>query len=203
MNAREPNLHVLTLDHTSINEIAALLGRGMADNPIHARVYKEDDQHRARCHTRLLQTLLAASPSLAIEGVQQGQALIGVAASAPPAHCQPVLSARMRLLGTAAVFGPSTAARLLVWNRTWARHDLREPHVHLGPVSVARHLRGRGIGGLLLMRHTARLDSVGAVGYLETDRPEAVGFYRRFGYTVVDEVAVLGVPTWLMRRPSA
>ncbi|MFE5670465.1 GNAT family N-acetyltransferase [Agromyces sp. NPDC056523] len=83
------------------------------------------------------------------------------------------------------------------------RHDPSEPHVHLGPVSVDRGLRRQGIGGLLLIRHVAHLDTVGAVGYLETDRPEAVDFYRRFGYAVVGEAKVLGVPCWFMRRPSA
>lgn len=57
------------------------------------------------------------------------------------------------------------------------------------------------MGSLLMLRHIGRLDAMGAVGYLETDRPEAVGFYRTFGYVVVDEAEVLGVPCWFMSRP--
>lgn len=203
MSLHEPNLNVIALDRTAVDDIAALLGRGMADNPVHLAVYRGDDQHRAHCHERITRTLLSASPSLEIEGVEQGGELVGVAAAAPPGRCQPRLVARARLLATAVRLGLPTAARLLEWSRAWAQHDPSEPHVHLGPVSVDRHLRGRGIGSLLLLRHVSRLDSVGAIGYLETDRPEALSFYGRFGYAVVGGREILGVQTWFMRRPAA
>ncbi|MFD5215361.1 GNAT family N-acetyltransferase [Microbacterium sp. NPDC058345] len=203
MSIHEPNLNVVRLDRTAANDVAALLGRGMADNPVHAAVYRGDERHRARCHARITRTLLATSAALDIEGVEQAGELIGVAAAAAPGRCQPGASARMRLLATASALGAPTLSRLLEWNGIWARHDPTEPHVHLGPVSVDRHLRGRGIGSLLLLRHVGRLDAVGAVGYLETDRPEAVDFYSRFGYAIVGEEDVLGVPTWFMRRPAA
>lgn len=74
--------------------------------------------------------------------------------------------------------------------------------MHLGPVAVDRHLRGRGIGTLMLTRHVNRLDAEGAEGYLETDRPGAVGFYERFGYAVTGEVDVVGTRCWFMRRPA-
>ncbi|HWS50689.1 MAG TPA: GNAT family N-acetyltransferase [Microbacterium sp.] len=202
MAAREPNLHVETLDSTSLDDITELLGRGMADNPVHLAVYGGDEAHRAQSHRRLTRALLTVKP-LTIEGVRQGGSLVGVAAWAPPGGCGPTASARMRLVGAAASLGPRTALRLLAWDREWGRHDPEEPHIHLGPVSVERRLRGRGIGSLLLLRHAARLDAVGAVGYLETDRREAVGFYQRFGYAVVGDSEVLGVPTWYMRRPPA
>ena len=51
---------------------------------------------------------------------------------------------------------------------TWAKHDPEEPHWHLGPVAVDAHL--------------------------ETDRPENVSFYERFGFEIVGEQEVLGVP---------
>jgi ribosomal protein S18 acetylase RimI-like enzyme len=36
--------------------------------------------------------------------------------------------------------------------------------------------------------------------YLETDKPENVRFYERFGFEVVGEEEVLGVPNWFMLR---
>jgi GNAT superfamily N-acetyltransferase len=64
-------------------------------------------------------------------------------------------------------------------------------------------LRGQGLGTLLLREHVSRLDAVGVDGYLETDRPEAVPFYQRFGYAVTHRIEVLGVPCWFMRRRSS
>ncbi|MDP3950071.1 GNAT family N-acetyltransferase, partial [Microbacterium sp.] len=178
MNRREPYLHLRPLDHTDIAEVAALLGRGMADNPIHVAVYGGDEAKRARRHELLMRAFLSRSSSMRIDGVEQSGSLVGVAAAVPPGHCQPRARTRLRLASRAATFGPRAAARLLTWNRAWAAQDISEPHEHLGPVAVDRHLRGRGIGNLLMIHHTSHLDSVGLAGYLETDRPEAVGFYR-------------------------
>lgn len=202
MASSRPYLHVHTISGADLDRAAELLGRGMADNPVHLAAYGDDEALSARRHGLLMRTLLRHSPSMQIEGVDRGDELAAVAASAPPGACQPASTALLHLLGRAATFGPGTAARLLSWKTAWGRHDPSVPHVHLGPVSVDRHLRGQGLGSLLMLRHIGRLDATGAIGYLETDRPEAVGFYRRFGYVVVDEAEVLGVPCWFMRRPA-
>ncbi|MCB7137460.1 GNAT family N-acetyltransferase [Cellulosimicrobium marinum] len=192
--------HVRRLGRADLSAAASLAGLGMADNPLHRVVYPGGEDGAARAHARVVRTLLAVSPALHVDGAELGRTLVGFAAAAPVGRCRPTGAARVRLLGTASTLGPRTTARLLAWTKAWAAHDLAEEHVHLGPVSVARGLRGRGIGGLLLARHTRRLDALGAVGYLETDRPEAVGFYRRHGYDVVRTAEVLGVPCWFMRR---
>jgi hypothetical protein len=47
------------------------------------------------------------------------------------------------------------------------------------------------------------LDRTGNAGYLETDRPENVAFYQRFGFVVTGTATVLGVETYFMRRAGA
>jgi hypothetical protein len=39
-------------------------------------------------------------------------------------------------------------------------------------------------------------------GYLETDRPENVGFYRKFGFDVTGTASIEGVLTYFMRSPK-
>jgi hypothetical protein len=46
------------------------------------------------------------------------------------------------------------------------------------------------------------MDAYGAVAYLETDRQANVHFYEKFGFVVVAEANVLGVPNWFMSRPG-
>jgi hypothetical protein len=46
------------------------------------------------------------------------------------------------------------------------------------------------------------LDRTATSGYLETDRPENVAFYQRFGFEVKEEIPILGTPNFLMRRPA-
>jgi ribosomal protein S18 acetylase RimI-like enzyme len=88
------------------------------------------------------------------------------------------------------------------WISKWSARDPDEPHVHLGPLAVDAHLQGQGIGSLIMEEHARRLDAAGQTGYLETDKQENVGFYERFGFVVVGEEPVLGVPNWFMRRQS-
>ena len=51
-------------------------------------------------------------------------------------------------------------------------------------------------------RNCQQLDQTGRPGYLETDRPENVAFYRRFGFETTQQTSILGVPNFFMRRPT-
>jgi hypothetical protein len=42
------------------------------------------------------------------------------------------------------------------------------------------------------------MDDCGMLLYLETDKSENVPFYQKFGFTVVAEADVLGVPNWFI-----
>ena len=46
------------------------------------------------------------------------------------------------------------------------------------------------------------LDDRGATGYLETDKPENVRFYAKFGFQTVAESEVLERPNWFMSRAA-
>jgi ribosomal protein S18 acetylase RimI-like enzyme len=86
------------------------------------------------------------------------------------------------------------------WLGTWSKHDLDERHWHLGPIAVDAPLQGRGIGSNLMRAFCARMDASGEVAYLETDKEINVRFYERFGFEVVGEQEVIGVPNWFMLR---
>jgi GNAT superfamily N-acetyltransferase len=96
--------------------------------------------------------------------------------------------------------GLRNSLRVLEWVGDWSRHDSRISHWHLGPVAVERHLQGRGIGSALLREFCRRIDQHISAGYLETDKPENVPFYKRFRFEVIDEHPVLGVRNWFMLR---
>jgi predicted N-acetyltransferase YhbS len=82
----------------------------------------------------------------------------------------------------------------------WKRHDPGERHWHLGPLAVDAHLQGEGVGSRMMRVFCAKMDAAGEDAYLETDKPINVRFYERFGFEVVGEEEVLGVPNWFMLR---
>lgn len=177
-----------------------MLARGMRDNPLHVTAYGDDPERRLRCHARLVRSLFRAVPTQQpICAIRDG-ALLGVTGVAPAGTCQPTGMQRLRLLASLLGLDPRTAARVGRWLSSWAKHDPDEAHVHLGPLAVDAHLQGHGIGSLIMREHCRRLDVAREVGYLETDKAENVRFYQRFGFEVIGEEPVIGVPNWFMRR---
>jgi predicted N-acetyltransferase YhbS len=102
-----------------------------------------------------------------------------------------------------AAVGPVAFGRMLQWTQAWAIRDPAAPHWHLGPVAMDAHLQGKGIGSRLLAEYCRRLDSAGASGYLETDKPENVKSYSRFRFHSVGAARVLNTPNWFMLRDAA
>ncbi len=82
----------------------------------------------------------------------------------------------------------------------WAKLDPKQPHWHFGPFAVLPERQGQGIGSQLLTYFCEHVDRLGAAAYLETDKPENVRLYQRFGFEVTSEKPVLGVPNWFMWR---
>jgi GNAT superfamily N-acetyltransferase len=91
--------------------------------------------------------------------------------------------------------------QVIKWFARWCHLDPEEPHVHLGPIGVAPEAQGEGIGSALMNRYIEHLKGQRAAGYLETDRPQNVEFYKKFGFIVRHEEQLIGTTTWYMWRP--
>jgi len=195
-------IEVRDLRADDIPAAVGVLARGMRDNPLHVAAYGDDPDRRERVHGKVMGFVLARmSAQQPLVAVEAGD-VVGVAGATPPGRCQPSGGERIRMVPTLATLGPRTATRILGWIGEWSKHDPDEAHFHLGPVGVDRGRQGRGIGSVLMTEHCRRLDEAGAMGYLETDKDVNVPFYERFGYAVVGEGDVIGVPNWYMARPA-
>jgi ribosomal protein S18 acetylase RimI-like enzyme len=128
--------------------------------------------------------------------------LVGVLGQFPPGRCRTPLGQRLRF--ALALLGVNVGElwRLWRWVGASEARDLMEPHWHLGPVAVDPARRGEGIGGQMLRAFCARMDELGDVAFLETDKLDSVRFYARCGFEVREQGKVLGTPNWWMRRPA-
>ena len=193
---------------------AAVLARGMRDNPLHVAALGSPPQRRQRVLAALFRAVLPLLPGAPLAARQAGT-IVGVLGMTPPGyggagHGWPRPRHLLRaLVPTARLFltllaDPRATARVASWFVAWAQRDLPEPHWHLGPVAVEPRLQGRGIGSQLLTAFCAQMDALGAVAYLETDKAENVTFYRKFGFGTMAEASILSTPNWFMRRgPTA
>jgi GNAT superfamily N-acetyltransferase len=189
---------------TNLDEAAQLVAYSMRDNPINVRAFSiEDADLRSRSLVRFFRPVLRGLHKRGvIVGAFCDNALVGVCAMAQPGSCQPTLLEKIEFLPSLVFGNPmGTAIRVARWAGEWARRDPPRPHWHLGTVAVSPHFQGQGIGRAMLAAFCERIDRAHTFAYLETDKFKNVGFYQRFGFRVIEQAAVLGIPNWFMSRP--
>jgi len=194
------------LGRAELKDAARLLGRSMRDNPANVRAFAiQDGQRRCRALERFFVPVLHGLYRRGlILGAFRDVALVGVCGMARPTLCQPSLLEKLSVVPSILFGNPvGTPLRVLRWASEWARRDPIETHWHLGPVAVDSDLQGQGIGCAMLANVCARVVDRKTVIYLETDKFENVRFYQKFGFMVIAEAEVLGVPNWFMTRSSA
>jgi len=190
------------LSRTEIAPAAQLLARGMGDNPILVQAFGPDPEKRQR---RLDRYYAQVVPFIQAKGgflgAFAGSTLVGVIGTLRPGFCQPGPMDALRFVPSLlANNSPAGALRVKRWLDTWALHDPREDHWHVGLLAVDSDMQARGVGTKLMTEHCARMDTVAATSYLETDKAINVRFYQKFGYKIAGQAPVLGVSNWFMRR---
>ena len=198
-------LDIGTVDVSEMGTVVALIARGMRDNPLHIAAFGNDPERRRRALQRFqggAAAVLGWHKHMLVARRADGT-IVGVCGMNSPGNCLPGFGQQLRLLPTLLRNGPRATGRTMRWLGAWVQHDPEARHWHLGPVAVDAHLQGTGIGSQLMRVFCAQMDAAGEDAYLETDKSINVGFYKRFGFEVIGEQEVLGVPNWFMLRRTA
>lgn len=149
----------------------------------------------------------ATSPGVRITGAREGDGrLLGVSVVMPPgSYPLPAVAQARQLFGAlrAMVIKPRAlvnGARYLF--AIEAAHP-KEPLWYLMLLVVDPSVQRSGIGARLQQAMLSAADADGVDCYLETQKPDNVPYYGRFGYAVERELrpARNGPPLFLMRRP--
>ena len=179
-------------------DVSLMLARAFASNPVHLAAFGHNPLAKNEVFFRTALPLLKGPKLVATDGLR----LLGFVHWVDSIRCQVGGLEKVRLLPTMlAGLGGRATVKALSWLSTWAKHDPRDLHVHLGPIGVAPEAQGQRIGSRLMTRYCEALEKAGEPGYLETDRPGNVAFYRRFGFETTQELPVIGVTNYFMSRP--
>jgi ribosomal protein S18 acetylase RimI-like enzyme len=195
-------LEIGALEASEIEEALGVISRGMRDNPIHIAAFGNDPERRKKSLHRFFGAafdVMGLQEHMLVARSEDG-AIVGVMGMMPPGDCLPGPGQQVRMLPTLLRNGPRAAGRTMRWLGAWGKRDPDERHWHFGPLAVDARLQGRGIGSKLLRVFCARMDAAGEDAYLETDKPINVRLYERFGFEVIGEQEVLGVPNYFMLR---
>jgi ribosomal protein S18 acetylase RimI-like enzyme len=187
-------ISALTSEQT--DDAARLLARAFVTNPLHVAVFGPDQIRANEAFFRIGLTVMKG-PKLA--ALEDGH-MLGVIHWVDASNCQFSTLEKMSMLpAMLRGLGLRSAMKVGTWLSIWAKHDPAEPHVHLGPIGISPDAQGRGIGRQLMDRYCQHLEETRAAGYLETDRPGNVAFYKKFGFEVTGTATIHGVENYFMR----
>jgi ribosomal protein S18 acetylase RimI-like enzyme len=189
------------LQESDLPEAVEVSARAYATNPLGMAVYREHPDKKVYQEGSYKQ-LYGHMPGQVFIAKKDEQ-VVGVMRMVEWPHCQMSLSLTqtMRILLPAMLTrNRGLVLRRLTAMRVWSKHHPEEPHWHLGPIAVVPEMQGRGIGTQLLEHFCEHVDQAGQAAYLETDRPENVPLYERFGFSITEEAPVLSVRNWFMWR---
>lgn len=194
-------LEIGALDASEIEEVVDVTARGMRDNPLHVAAFGDDPEKRRRSFRSLMSAAFSTRDfSHTLVARREDGVIVGVCGMMPPGGCKPGIGQQLRLLPAMLRLGPRTMMRMVRWLGAWQKHDPEERHWHLGPLAVDAHLQGQGVGSRMMGVFCAQMDAAHEDAYLETDKEINVRFYEKFGFEVIAEQEVLGVPNWFMLR---
>jgi ribosomal protein S18 acetylase RimI-like enzyme len=181
------------------DEAARVLASAFVTNPLHVAVFGKD---RLPANEAFFRIGLNVMKGQKLAAADDGR-ILGVIHWVDSPDCRFSTVEKLRVFPEMAnALGLRSATRVARWLSVWSKWDLRAHHSHLGPIGVLPEAQGRGIGRRLMEQYCERLDGMGSVGYLETDRLENVDFYKRFGFEVTGTVPIQGVVNYFMRRSS-
>lgn len=193
----------ITVERLQPNEISAaaiVLSHAFLTQPNNIAVWRGQDDSVRRKIESIFRVAKLERPVSNLWVARRDNQMVGVLNMAEWPHCQmsPLESLRLmpRML---ALFG-GALPRAMQIQSAWGKHDPHQQHWHLGPIGVSPQIQRQGIGSRLLEKCCEIIDQRKEAAYLETDRPENVPFYERFGFAITAKESILGVPNWFMWR---
>jgi ribosomal protein S18 acetylase RimI-like enzyme len=185
-----------------------LLGCAFGTDPNAVAIWRDEGPLAQRKEARLIYHFRLGRGESIVLGAKRGDGLVGVlnmvrspTCRMPRSEILAKLPLTLGIAGTSLFHG--ALGRQIAVARAWSDRDPEEPHWHVGPIGVLPHLQGQGIGSRLIQRCVERIDQDGLEGYLETSNPANPPLYQRFGFSMVDETDINGVPNYFMRRPAS
>jgi GNAT superfamily N-acetyltransferase len=189
---------ITPLSADRVEEAGRVLGAAFTSSPLERAVRGTIDE-RQRRGLVVAYTATCRLPGRVRIALSE-QRIVGVIRWVESPRCQLRLREKLAMAPTAIGAFGRNLPKALTWVSAWSKRDPSRPHVHLGPIGVTPELQGCGIGSQMLSLYCDELDLAGKEGYLETDKPENVRLYERFGFEVKDRAELLGVRNWFMWR---
>lgn len=175
--------------------VASIWGKAYLTNPLNAAALGNNVTR----HEKRMRFNLDRAPGQAFVA-KDGEQVVGAMKMVEWPKCQTPVSKMLKSLPEMIKINGTRTVKILRWKSAWGKLDPKEPHLHFGPFGVLPERQKQGIGSKLLAFFCEQADRKNINAYLETDKPANVRLYQHFGFEIMAETNVLGVPNWFMWR---
>jgi ribosomal protein S18 acetylase RimI-like enzyme len=199
-----PQNDILPVTRQTYRQAAQVLGRAFADEPVSVVVYKNfsrDSRIRALTVDFTAEISLCLRKGYPLQLVADDK-VIAVAVIYPPGT-YPVSTMDQWKLLTRSIIGNGlyNIKGWLQWLKEVDHAHPKEPHYYLEYLGVDPVYQGRAYGSRILNHLVSKADEEQVGCYLENATPRNIPFYQRFGFKVISEKEIVGIPSWFMWRP--
>lgn len=201
---------IVQLQKSQVSDTSTIAAKAFENDPVFTYIISDDREFRLRSLTWLMSKLIAYSTRY--NHAYTTQDLAGLAAWLPPGT---LFSNPLQLLKMAWSLQLYALPTKIRWNRLGRcltllsavehahQQDMGDcPHWYLGLMVVNPKSQGRGVGSRLLQPILQRASSEGLTCYLTTCTEQAVRFYQKNGFEIVQvqKIAPDAPPFWTMKR---
>jgi ribosomal protein S18 acetylase RimI-like enzyme len=196
-------IEVLLTTRQSYRQAAQVLGRAFANEPVSVAVLKkfsEEGRIRALTNDFSDELLLCIQKGYPIQVNEDGRVIAAAVIYPPGTYPLPGTSQWLLLLKSFVKNGFYDIRDWMRWLDEVDKIHPQKPHYYLEYIGVEPIFQGKSIGSAIMQNLISKADGESVGCYLENAYPRNLAFYQRFGFQVIDEKEILGVPSWFMWR---
>lgn len=193
-------IKIVPLQSNEIDEASDLLSKAFINTPFTGKIMGgQTEKHRKQLQMGF-KMMIGKKPGTVVVA-KDNEKMVGVMRMVKWPDCQNSTPSGLELLPVL-IMASGAAFRLRKSRKIWRMHDPKKPHWHIDPIGILPERQGQGIGSKLLAYYCEQVDSEKMAAYHETDQPQNVRFYEKFGYKVIKTEPILGITNWFMWRAS-
>jgi ribosomal protein S18 acetylase RimI-like enzyme len=182
---------------------ARVLARAFVDDPVTTAVYPKFSSTRrieALIVDFIAELKLCMRRGYPVEALDGDKVLGAAVIYAPGNYPIPAIDQWYLLLSSILGNGLYNIRDWLLWLNEVDKYHPTVPHYYLEYIGVDPEHQGKGVGSSILQHLIDHADEDHVGCYLENANPGNIIFYQRFGFQIMEEKQIIGLPTWLMWR---
>lgn len=200
---KEQVWRLCSTEEDTYRQAAQVLGRAFLDEPVSQTVYRGLSREKMLKNltvdfTGELSVCIKRGEPLHIS--QDGEVVAAAAIYPPGAYPLSKLDDLRLLFWTVWAHSPYDIRRWMRWLEEAGKHHPQEPHYYLEYIGVEPDQQGKGLGSMILEELSKRADRARVGCYLETASQINLPLYRHYGFEIVQEEEIIGLPAWFMWR---